>query len=577
MKHTKEHMSNMQHNWHQTSSSSAILGKGGMGEVCLEYQTHPQRHVAVKRLLYPTPETQKLLLHEANITGKLAHPNIVPIYEIRNPTDVTIEVHMKYVKGRTLSQYVLCDDFSIQKAIKILIKVCKALTHAHNHGIIHRDIKPDNIMIGEHEEVYLLDWGISLDKRDSQSVNQGMVGTLGYMAPEMLYGTPKKIDERTDVYLLGATLHEILTSEVRHTHTDKHHIQEVIKLSHPYKYSSDISEVLAELCNRCCAKKKDQRPSTITEVKDAFVLYLEHDRAIQLCSKAENEGTLVSYFLENKNRFGAEDSFHRSRLAFEQALMIIPKLKRAIKGYERVMDHWIEWHIQNQFPEEVEKWSEGSTYLSESTRSKVKKYKRQQEERNQTISKWQRVGRSYTQIDNKKIHIAFVCIILIVVYFVSSSLTENYSVDALFISSHQLLKESTFMMVPLLLATLWVHHYHPKNIHLRHLTTCFCGTVFLMLLHRYIAFEYGHEILSIINLDTCIVSFGFWMSAPAFRSGKDVGGFCCLMGITTLFFPSLFWFCNIFCIVCIIAGVIVDLLHAIRTKEIDFASTHHPN
>ena len=127
------------------SSSMEILGTGGMGEVCLHIQSYPQRYVAVKRLIYPTPDTQKLLLHEANITGKLAHPNIVPIYEIRNPTDVSIEVHMKYIKGRTLSQFALCDDFTIQKAIKILIEVCKALTHAHNHGIIHRDIKPDNI------------------------------------------------------------------------------------------------------------------------------------------------------------------------------------------------------------------------------------------------------------------------------------------------------------------------------------------------------------------------------------------------------------------------------------------------
>ena len=99
--HLEGYMSTRQEK-HQESSSLNILGKGGMGEVYLDSQSYPQRYVAVKRLLYPVPETQKLLLHEANITGKLAHPNIVPIYEIRNPTDITIEVHMKYIKGRTL-------------------------------------------------------------------------------------------------------------------------------------------------------------------------------------------------------------------------------------------------------------------------------------------------------------------------------------------------------------------------------------------------------------------------------------------------------------------------------------------
>ena len=559
------------------SSSMEVLGTGGMGEVCLHMQSYPQRHVAVKRLIYPTPDTQKLLLHEANITGKLAHPNIVPIYEIRNPTDVSIEVHMKYIKGRTLSQFALCDDFTLQKGIKILIEVCKALTHAHNHGIIHRDIKPDNIMIGEHEEVYVLDWGIALDLRSDQAINQGMVGTLGYMAPEMLSGKKTDISPQTDIYLVGSTLHELLTKEVRHHHTQNRHIQEVIACSEPHRYKSTVSEVLADLCNRCCAKEVDKRPETATKLKEELLLYLEHDRAVQICSKAENEGSLVSYFLNNGNRFGAEDSFHRARLAFEQALMIRPTLNRAITGYKRIMSIWINWHIQNQHPEEVEKWLEGASYLTDETRRIMQKYIQQHERRKQTISRWQQIGRSYIQVENKKIHIVFVCLILIAVYFVASSLTENYTLDTMFISTHQLLKESSVMMVPLLLATIWVHHYHPHNIHLRHLTTCFCGTVFLMLLHRYIAFEYNHEILSIINVDTCIVAFGFWMSHPAFRSGKDVGGLCCLMGITTLFFPSLFWFCNLFCVVCIISGIIVDLIHAFREKEVDLAVVNQTN
>ena len=366
-----------------------------------------------------------------------------------------------------------------------------------------------------------------------------------------------------------------LTKEVRHIRTQEEHIQKTIARSASYAYPSNISEVLANLCNRCCAKDPKDRPSTITQVKDELLLYLEHDRAVQLCSKAKNEGSLVSYFLANDNRFGAEDSFHRSRLAFEQALMISPTLNKAIRGYEKVLDTWIDWHIQNQHPEEVEKWLEGATHLKKSTRHRIKKYQQRQRVRIETISKWQRIGRSYTQVENKKIHIVFVCLILIAVYFLASSLTKSDTIDSLFVSSDQLLKESSIMMVPLLLATIWVHHYHSHNIHLRHLTTCFCGTVFVMLLHRYIAFEHEHEILSIINVDTCIVAFGFWMSYPTFRSGKDVGGLCCLMGIATLFFPSLFWFCNIFCIICIAAGVIIDLIHSIRVKELDLSTMNN--
>ena len=124
-----------------------ILGEGGMGKVFLGHQSYPHRHVAVKKLHTFSHEAQELLLHEALITGKLEHPNIVPIHEIVYKGDTqSIEVVMRRIDGITLLSYLQDPTFSLSRAIQALIQVSYALEFAHSQHIIHRDIKPENIM-----------------------------------------------------------------------------------------------------------------------------------------------------------------------------------------------------------------------------------------------------------------------------------------------------------------------------------------------------------------------------------------------------------------------------------------------
>jgi serine/threonine-protein kinase len=196
-----------------------ILGEGGMGKVLLGHQSFPKRDIAIKVLHHVSKELQFALLHEAMVIGKLEHPNIVPIHEIKyKGPNQSIEVVMKYVQGETLLQYIHSKDFTIKKAVQALVQVCHALEFAHSKDIYHRDVKPENIMLGDFGAIYLLDWGLAIDRSESKPrAQEGLVGTLGYMAPEMLKGCADVVDERTDVYLLGSTLHEVLVQMPRHS------------------------------------------------------------------------------------------------------------------------------------------------------------------------------------------------------------------------------------------------------------------------------------------------------------------------------------------------------------------------
>lgn len=168
-------------------------------------------------------------MEEARITGQLDHPNIVPIYDLGlTPEGAPAFITMKLVEGESFGDWLdrLGDDRltgeSIEQAVQILVKVCDAVSFAHGRGVIHCDIKPANIMVGSYGQVYLMDWGLAIT---TPAYAQGSVkgwtprplrpgtvaGSPAYMAPEQASGLVDQIDERTDVFGLGATLYRVLT------------------------------------------------------------------------------------------------------------------------------------------------------------------------------------------------------------------------------------------------------------------------------------------------------------------------------------------------------------------------------
>lgn len=261
---------------------SGQLGRGGMAVVWLAEQVPLAREVAIKRALDPTDtEASLLLLREAMITGQLEHPNIVPVHALigdsRGPAVV-----MKRLSGATWDELGRDQELSLERQLDIFGQVLNAVSFAHSRGVFHRDIKPSNVMIGDFGEVYLLDWGVS--RRASDPPSDAIVGTPGYMAPEMAEGLA---DERTDVFLLGATLHEVLTGEPRHRGESALEVLYAAMTVEPYDYAESVPDELAAITNRACAREPEARFASAADLRDALATFREHRTANTLSDAAD--------------------------------------------------------------------------------------------------------------------------------------------------------------------------------------------------------------------------------------------------------------------------------------------------
>ena len=190
------------------------LGRGGMGTVYLAEDRELDRLVAIKVLNTPeiTADLRDRMIREAQIIARLEHPGIVPVHDVGTLPDGRIYYAMKYVRGSRLDEYA-SQAATLRDRLRKFQSVCDAVAFAHAHGVIHRDLKPQNIMIGSFGEVLVLDWGVA-KIRDSPSESVGtVIGTQHYMSPEQARGEIDQLDERADVYSLGAVLYFLVNDQ----------------------------------------------------------------------------------------------------------------------------------------------------------------------------------------------------------------------------------------------------------------------------------------------------------------------------------------------------------------------------
>ncbi|MFO0547585.1 MAG: serine/threonine-protein kinase [Polyangiaceae bacterium] len=208
------------------------IGRGGMGEVRALRDQSLKREVAVKTLTPLSAWSRSAVqgfVEEAQITAQLEHPNIVPVHDLGSDRHGTLYFTMKRVQGRTLHELLkdpalqLGSSHRLAVALEVFLKTCDAVAFAHSRGVLHRDIKPANIMVGAFGEVYLMDWGLAKVRPNSGGVEitrepnsplaiaeESLVGTPCFLAPEMARGELDRVDERSDIFGLGAVLYQIV-------------------------------------------------------------------------------------------------------------------------------------------------------------------------------------------------------------------------------------------------------------------------------------------------------------------------------------------------------------------------------
>ncbi|HEY0348359.1 MAG TPA: protein kinase [Pyrinomonadaceae bacterium] len=257
------------------------LGSGGMGEVFLAQDTKLERKVAIKMLPAKSiddAQAKKRLFREARAAATLDHPNICSIYDVNQDGDCLFIV-MQYVEGQTLGMRLVESPLTPDEVIDIGIQVTEALSEAHARGVIHRDIKPQNVMITPRGQVKVLDFGLARITPGEQSTDPeartvtqlteegSIVGTVAYMSPEQLKGLP--VDTRTDLFSLGVMLYECAAGSPPFTGTSKIEISSKVLQVEPRKPSElnpGIPWGLERIILKAMAKEVGDRYQTPDEV-----------------------------------------------------------------------------------------------------------------------------------------------------------------------------------------------------------------------------------------------------------------------------------------------------------------------
>ena len=337
---------------------SSTLGEGGMGIVQLGTQRSLGREVALKTLRAGSRSDDAIgrLVREGVVTGSLEHPNVVPVYELTVGADGMPVLVMKRVEGSTWTAR-MKDGGSLRDLagagdllewnLRTLMSVCQAVHFAHARGVIHRDLKPDNVMVGGFGEVYLVDWGIAVRGTDAKASERSdsVVGTPAYMAPEMLLG--EAVTPRTDVYLLGAILFEIVVGRAPHEIPGGMGALIRSVLGPAPELPSGAPEELAVLARTCMDREPSARPESAEDVRRSLADFLRHRGSAELATRAEQRRDDLERALADDA--SAPDRIQRlygeTAFGFRAALEAWPDNGPARLGFGRATRALIRWEL----------------------------------------------------------------------------------------------------------------------------------------------------------------------------------------------------------------------------------------
>jgi serine/threonine-protein kinase len=353
------------------------LGRGGMGVVHLLSDARIGRHVAMKAVRKSAgPDGATRFLREARVQGQLEHPAIVPVYDLGVAPDGSPYFTMKRLKGMTLREILeghrnqapeIMVQCSRRRLLTEFVNVCQAIEFAHTRGVLHRDLKPNNVMLGCFGEVYVLDWGVAkiagvpdevLEEPDDEvsdtedgssdaTARGAVLGTPGYIAPEQLRGDIDEIDARSEVYALGAMLFEILTLQPLHVRDRSRSMLESTLKGADARASvrapeQEVPPELEDICVKATALAREDRYQSVAELLDDLQRYLDGDRDLERRQRlAEEYAEIAAAEAERAlgDPSGPESTRARSRAMREasRALALDPTHEGAVDILSRLM------------------------------------------------------------------------------------------------------------------------------------------------------------------------------------------------------------------------------------------------
>ncbi len=339
-----------------------VLGEGGTGVVRRAHQRALDREVAVKTPKQGRASTASVarVLQEAWVTGALQHPGVVPVHDVVLDDEGCPHIVMRRIEGWTWSELInrpelVEQSFGVRDVLewhlRVLMAVAATVHHAHGRGVLHRDLKPDNVMIGPAGETYVLDWGlaVALDERASHrlplaSAQTAVAGTPHYLAPEMAQADGPALAATSDVYLLGGLLYAVLTRSPPHPGSDPHAVVKAAAVEPPVP-PVGAPHRLAALCMESLAMAPEERPASAEVFRRSVQSFLEERDADAL---AEAGGQAL---LHLQLACAAPDStevpalYATCRVAFEQALARSPGHTVAAVGLRTAQDRRIRWEL----------------------------------------------------------------------------------------------------------------------------------------------------------------------------------------------------------------------------------------
>lgn len=314
-----------------------VLGEGGFGLVFLAFDEQLQRQVAIKVRhpdLMADSSTNEAYLIEARTVANLDHPHIVPVYDVGSTAEFPCYVVSKFIDGTDLAKRLKKSRYTINDSIELVATIAEALHYAHKRGLVHRDVKPGNVLLEKGGKPYLADFGLALPERD---VGKGprYIGSPPYMSPEQARGEGHRVDGRSDIFSLGTVLYELLTGRQPFKGDSQQELMDQVTgfdPRPPRQWDDGITKELERICLKALAKRASERYTTAKDFADDLRQYLAE---LPTPQPSGNQSGVVPTLQSSSTTGGpGGDPVQAGQKSDSQLIKIVPKGLRSFDAHD---------------------------------------------------------------------------------------------------------------------------------------------------------------------------------------------------------------------------------------------------